>query len=83
MDEVVASVLGFIVRQTGRVVVWLISFGKWRGEQLTTDEASIYSPAGSLSFIRDGRRVITDTGLMFFGIAFYLLLIVILIASFA
>jgi hypothetical protein len=83
MDEVIASVLGFIVKQTGRVVVWLISLGKWRGEQLTTDEASIYSAAGSFSFIRDGKRVITDTGLMFFGIAFYVLLVVVLIASIA
>ena len=83
MDEFLSSTVGFLVAQTGRAVVWLISLGKWRGEQFNTDEARIYSAAGSLSFIRDGRRVITDTGLLFIGMAFYVLLILGLIASFA
>lgn len=83
MDAVLAFVVEFITTQTGRAVVWLISFGQWRGEHLTGDEARIYSAAGSLSFIRDGRRIITDTGLMFLGIAFYVLLAVVMIASFA
>ena len=78
-----AFVVEFVFVLTGRAVVWLISFGRWRGEEMTTNEALIYSAAGSLSLIRDGRRVITDTDLMFFGIAFYVLLAVVLIASFA
>lgn len=80
MDEIVAGVVGFIVRQTGRVVVWLVSFGQWRGEQLRGDEGRIHGAAGALSFVRDGRRVITDTGLLFFGIAFYVGCFVVLIA---
>lgn len=80
MDEIIAGVMGFIVRQTGRVFIWLLSFGRWRGEQLFGDEGAIHSAAGSLSFVRDGRRVITDTGLLFFGIAFYVVAFVVVIA---
>lgn len=82
MDELVAGVLGFITMQVGRVVVWLVSFGRWRGEQLRGNESGIYGPAGALSFVRDGRRVITNTGLLFFGIAFYVALLVAVIFYF-
>jgi len=60
MDEIIGGVLGIIAIQTGRVLVWLVSFGKWRGEPLFGDEGRIYGAAGALSFVRDGRRVITD-----------------------
>lgn len=78
MDEVIVAGLRFVVIQTGRAFVWLISFGRWRGEALLGDEARIYGPAGALSFVRDGQRVITDIGLQFFGAAFYIALIVVL-----
>ena len=71
MDEIIGGVLGVIAIQTGRVVVRLVSFGKWRGESLFGDEGRIYGAAGALSFVRDGRRVITDTGLLFVGVVFY------------
>ncbi|MGC1174574.1 hypothetical protein [Polaromonas sp.] len=74
MDEIATGVLEFITVQVGRVAVWLVSFGRWRGEQLRGGEGRIHGPAGALSFVRDGRRVITDTGLLFFGIAFYVAL---------
>jgi hypothetical protein len=80
MEEIITGVLRFIVRQTGRVVVWFVSFGQWRGEQLRGDEGRIHGAAGALSFVRDGRRIITDTGLLFFGIAFYVVLLVVTIA---
>ena len=83
MDEIIAGVLGFIVRQTGRVAVWLVSFGQWRGEQLLGDEGRIHGAAGALSFIRDGRRVITCTGLLFFGIIFYIVLFLVTVAHVA
>jgi hypothetical protein len=73
-------VLGVIAIQTGRVVVWLVSFGKWRGEPLFGDEGRIYGAAGALSFVRDGKRVITDTGLLFVGVAFYVVLVALIIA---
>lgn len=80
MDELIAGILGFMVRQTGRVMVWVVSFGQWRGEQLFGDEGRTYGPAGALSFVRDGRRVVTNTGLLFFGITFYIALLVLTIA---
>lgn len=80
MDEIIAGILGLIVRETGRAMVRLVSFGHWRGEQLLAEESRIYAAAGALWFIRDGRRVITNTGLLFFGIAFYVALLVVLIA---
>jgi hypothetical protein len=83
MDELLAGVLGILVMQTGRLVVWLITFGRWRGELLLEDEGRIYSAAGALSFVRDGQRVITETGLLFIGIAFYVVLVVVVIACVA
>jgi hypothetical protein len=80
MDEIIGGVLGIIAIQTGRVLVWLVSFGKWRGEPLFGDEGRIYGAAGALSFVRDGRRVITDTGLLFVGVAFYIALLAAIIA---
>jgi hypothetical protein len=74
MDKLISGVLGFMVRQTGRVVVWFVSLGQWRGEQLFDDEGRVHGAAGALSFVQDGRRVITDTGLLFFGITFYVVL---------
>ena len=41
MDEIIGGVLGVIAIQSGRVVVWLVSFGKWRGEPLSDDEGSL------------------------------------------
>jgi hypothetical protein len=80
MDAIITGVMGFIVRQTGRVFVWLLSFDRWRSEQLFGDEGATHSAAGSLSFVRDGRRVITDTGLLFSGIAVYVVAFVVIIA---
>jgi hypothetical protein len=66
---------------TGKVVVSALSFGRWRGEKIDQKEGRIYSAAGSLSFIRDGQRVITVNGLLFAGIGFYLALVALLIFS--
>jgi hypothetical protein len=80
MDEIIGGVLAVIAVQTGRVLVWLVSFGKWRGEPLFGEEGRIYGAAGALSFVRDGKRVVTDTGLMFVGVVFYVVLIAAIIA---
>jgi hypothetical protein len=50
--------------------------GKWRGEQLFGDEGRIYAAAGAFSFVLDGKRVITESGLSFVGSFFYLALLV-------
>ncbi|MNT58298.1 hypothetical protein D3C72_1957240 [compost metagenome] len=44
------------------------------------NEGRIFGAAGALSFVRDGQRVITKTGLLFAGMAFIAVLIVAIIA---
>lgn len=75
MEEIFGGILGVIAIQTGRVLVWCVSLGKWRGEPLFGDEGRIYGAAGALSFVRDGTRVVTETGLSLVGGAFYLALL--------
>ncbi len=79
MDEIVGHALGALVVHTGRLVVWMISFGQWRGESWLGNEARVHGLAGALSFVRDGKRVITETGLMFFGAVFWMARVVLLI----
>jgi hypothetical protein len=57
---------------TGKAVVSVLSLGRWRGEAIGGNESRIHAGAGALSFVRDGRRVVTETGLLFIGITFYL-----------
>jgi hypothetical protein len=80
MDEITGGVLGVIAIQTGRALVWLVSGGRWRGEPLFGDEGRIYGAAGALSLLRDGKRVITESGLSLIGGAFYLALLAAAIA---
>jgi hypothetical protein len=75
MDEIIGGAIGFLLTQTGRVVVYVCSFGRWRGEPILGDEGRIYSAAGSLWFTRDEQVVITHTGQTFIGLAFYLVVI--------
>ena len=70
MDAVVELLLAL----TGKGLVSLLSFGKRRGEALSGNEARIHATAGSLSFVLDGRRVVTAAGLTLIGMAFYGLL---------
>ncbi|MBB1074003.1 hypothetical protein HUU62_06195 [Rhodoferax sp. 4810] len=80
MEEIIAGALRVIAIQTGRVLVRLISVGKWRGEPLFGDEGRIYAAAGAFSFVRDGKRVITESGLSLVGGTFYLALLFAVIA---
>ena len=75
MDEIICAVLGVVAILTGRVVVSVISLRRWRGESLDGGEGKIYGAAGALSFVRDDQRVVTTTGQLFTGIAFYVLLV--------
>jgi hypothetical protein len=83
MDQVVAAVLGILVTQTGRAVVYLLSFGRWRGEALTGDEGRVHGAAGALWFRREGRAVFTHTGQFFVGVAFYVALVVVAALAYA
>lgn len=80
MDEVIGTALGVVAIMTGRVVVSVLTLRRWRGESLDGEEGKIHSAAGALSFVREGRRVVTTTGQLFTGIAFYVLLVLGLIA---
>lgn len=83
MGEFLASLLLGAVEVmlvlTGKAVIAITTFGRWRGEQLTRSEGHTYAPAGALSFKREGQRVITATGMLFIGIIFYVLLGVVLL----
>lgn len=83
MDEIIGGVFMMVTVITGRMIVRLVSLGRWRGEPLFGNEGRIYGAAGALSFVRDGQRVITETGLMFVGLAFYVAAIVLAISVFA
>jgi hypothetical protein len=67
--------VGIFLVLTGKMLVFLLSFGAWRSESMMGNESSIHAAAGALSFVRDGRRVITVTGQQVVGMAFYGLLI--------
>lgn len=79
MDVVVEVFLAL----TGKVLVFLLSLGAWSSESMMSDESSIYAAAGALSFVRDGRRVISVTGQQLLGMVFYGLLVlpILLMAS--
>jgi hypothetical protein len=78
--EIVGVALGYLTIQVGRLAIWMVSLGRWRGEQLLGDEGRIHGAAGALSFVRDGRRVITETGLLFAGIACLIALVLVSLA---
>jgi len=56
---------------TGQFLVWALSLGRWRSESLRENESRVFAAAGALSFVREGQRVITSTGLVFAGLAFF------------
>lgn len=69
------SIFQIVLVLTGKGLVRLLSFGRWRGETLTGNEAQLHAAAGALSFVREGRRVVTVAGLTLVGMAFYGLLL--------
>lgn len=83
MEEGLAVLLWLSVEllliYTGRGVIAALSLGCWRGEQIQRKEGRIHSAAGSLSFVRDGQRVVTAGGLFFAGLVFYIALMFLLV----
>ena len=71
MDELVSGLFGELTKFFGRLVLWVVTMGRWRGEKFADNEASIHSAAGAIWFKRDGQVVFTDTGLLFIGLGFY------------
>jgi len=80
MDTFLLTALDVFLTLTGKLLVPLISLGRWRASPLGTDEERIHAAAGSLWLVRDGRRVITHTGQLFLGVAFYIVLAIALVA---
>lgn len=84
MDDLLAlgalGLLEIVTIQTGRLVVRLVSLGRWKAEPISSDQSRIHAPAGALSFRHDGRRVVTPNGSLFVGIAFYVVLVASLLA---
>jgi hypothetical protein len=66
------TVVDVVVVFTGRAVLALLTLGYWRGERANGDEGRVFGAAGSLSFKRDGQRVLTVTGLWLLGSLFYI-----------
>ncbi|CAN7467484.1 hypothetical protein [Acidovorax delafieldii] len=83
MTDLVVAVLWSAVDAllifTGALVVRVLSLGRWRTEHVRHQEASMFAPAGALSFRREGQRVVTASGLYIAGSLFYVLLAVLLV----
>jgi hypothetical protein len=69
------SVLELLLVFTGAQVVRVVGLGRWRSERWGSDEARIFGAAGALSFRHEGKRVVTNNGLVFVGVLFYIMLI--------
>lgn len=80
MDSLFISALDLFLTMTGKVLVPVLSIGFWRADALLKEEGRIYAAAGSLSFRHNGKRVITHTGQLFLGLAFYVAVAFVLVA---
>jgi hypothetical protein len=79
-DAIIEFLLSVVLVWTGRIMVPIISLGRWRGASLQGKEEKIYGAAGALSFVRDGRRVVTTTGMGLLGFLFYFCVVATLVA---
>ncbi|MFN4120562.1 hypothetical protein [Acidovorax sp.] len=66
---------------TGAKLVPVVSLGRWRSQRWGSDEARVFGAAGALSFRHEGKRVVTNNGLLFVGLLFYALLIPVVFAG--
>jgi hypothetical protein len=76
MEHLIGAAMGMLIGRMGRLAIWLVSFGRWRGERTLDNEGRIFGAAGALSFVREGQRVITETGLLLAGTAFATALVI-------
>ena len=74
MDSILITVFDVFLTVTGKLLLPVLSLGRWRADPLVKEEGCICGAAGSLSFVRNGKRVITHTGQLFLGLAFYVVL---------
>ncbi|EJE53891.1 hypothetical protein PMI14_01214 [Acidovorax sp. CF316] len=70
----VATILvDFVFVVAGKLVIYALTLGRWRGER--AGEGRIHGAAGALSFVRDGQRVLTDRSACFVGGFFCIVLV--------
>jgi hypothetical protein len=72
MDLLIKIIMEIVLAQTGRFVVWVATFGRWRAERFEEGEAEAYAPEAGLYFKRGGQYVITAISCVFAGLVFYL-----------
>lgn len=72
MDLLVKIFMEIVLAQTGRFVVWAVTFGRWRAERFEEREAEVYAPQAGLYFKRGGQYVVTAIACVFAGFVFYL-----------
>jgi hypothetical protein len=77
LDNLIGSLLELAFIWIGKLVVPVLTLGRWRGEKLGSNEYSIHGAAGALSFVVDGQRVISRHGLLFLGIATTVVVIIV------
>lgn len=77
MEDYQGRVFWFLIELilvgTGRIVLALATFGRWRGER--GSEGRTFGPAGALSFKHQDQRVITKNGFFIAGVLFYVALV--------
>ena len=72
MEVIAQLVFELLFAGTGKVVVMVFSLGRWQGESIFGKKSQIHCAAGALSFVRNGRRTITITGMTLAGFLFYI-----------
>ena len=75
MDEVLIFVayvlIEILLLKTGAVLVRLLSLGRWQTEAIWSTDHRVFGAAGSLSFVKDGTRFVSNTGLIVLAIVFW------------
>jgi hypothetical protein len=74
LSVLLETVIKVVIVGTGRLLVTVLSFGRWRSASFFTDEEKTHGGAGVLSFVQDGQRVATTTSLVILGLVFYFVL---------
>lgn len=62
MDGLLEIVFTWMLIVIGRLVLRIGTLGRWKCESIFSDEHRLRSAAGSLSYVHEGRRVVTSVG---------------------
>ena len=81
MEELLGFAFAWLFAMTGRAVVRVLTVGRWQSEPFGSKDSSVYSAAGALTYLRNDRRIVTETGTMLVGFAFYFFAAVLLVGQ--